>query len=174
MNVLDIVISMIVVFCLVRGIFRGIIKELTSIIGVFVGFYGGYMYYPLLARWLSNLIMDKPYLNIISFLLTFTILFIAIGSVGVILKHLFKIAGLGWTDRLLGGTLAIVKAVLIVSVLLIPITAFLPKNSPVIKHSIIAPHVSLASEKIVAAVPRDMKEKFRDNIKSLKASWKKP
>jgi membrane protein required for colicin V production len=144
MNVLDIVISMIVVFCLVRGIFRGIIKELTSIIGVFVGFYGGYMYYPLLARWLSNLIADKPYLNIISFLLTFTILFIAIGSVGVILKHL------------------------------IPITAFLPKNSPVIKHSIIAPHVSLASEKIVAAVPRDLKEKFRDNIKSLKASWKKP
>jgi len=174
MNVLDIVISVIVVFCLVRGIFRGIIKETTSIVGIFVGFYGAYMYYPLLAKWLSELITNKSYLYILSFLITFTILFMAIGSVGVILKHLFKVAGLGWADRLMGGALAIVKAVLIVSVLLIPVTAFLPKNSPVIRHSRIAPYVSFGSEKIVAAVPRDMKEKFRDNIKALKASWKKP
>ena len=39
MNILDILIVVIVGFCLVRGIFRGIVKEITSIIGVFVGFF---------------------------------------------------------------------------------------------------------------------------------------
>jgi len=39
MNALDVVIAVIVGFCLIRGIFRGLIKELSSIIGVFAGFY---------------------------------------------------------------------------------------------------------------------------------------
>ena len=39
MNILDILIAVIVGFCLVRGIFRGIIKELTSIVGVVAGFF---------------------------------------------------------------------------------------------------------------------------------------
>ena len=173
MNVLDIVISVIVGFCLVRGIFRGIIKEITSIVGVFMGFYAAYTYHPVLAKWLSQLITNKSYLNIFSFFLTFTIVFLAIGFAGVILKHLFKAAAFGWADRILGGTFAIVKAVLIVSVLLVALTTFLSKNSPLIKNSVLAPHVSTLAEKMAMAVPKEMKEKFRDNIKTLKASWKK-
>jgi membrane protein required for colicin V production len=112
-------------------------------------------------------------LNIISFFLTFTIIFLAVGFIGVILKRLFKAALWGWADRILGATFAIVKAVLIVSVLLLALTSFLPSNSPVMRDSILAPHVSTISEKFVAVVPKEMKEKFRNNIKSLKASWKK-
>jgi membrane protein required for colicin V production len=173
MNALDIAISLIGGFCLVRGLFRGVIKEITSVVGVFGGFYGAYTFYPLLAGWLSRLIANRAYLNIISFFLAFTIIFLAIGFAGVILKHLFRAAALGWADRILGGTFAMVKAVLIVSVLLIPLMAFLPKDSAVIKNSRIAPYVSATSEKLVAAVPMEMREKFRDNVKALKASWKK-
>ena len=75
MNALDITICIIGGFCLVRGLFRGIIKEVTSIVGVFVGFYGAYSYYPLLARWLSQIISDKSYLYIISFLIAFSVVF---------------------------------------------------------------------------------------------------
>ncbi len=173
MNALDIIISIIGGFCLVRGFFRGIIKEMTSIVGVFAGFYAAYTYYPLLAGWLSRLIADKPYLNIISFFLTFTIIFLAVGLAGVILKQLLKTAVLGWADRILGATFAIAKAVLIVSVLMVALATFLPKNSPVMSNSVLAPHVSAISEFFIAVVPDDMKAKFSDNIKSLKASWKK-
>ncbi len=173
MNALDIAICIIGGFCVVRGLFRGIIKEITSIVGVFIGFYGAYTYYPVLARWLSQLITNKSYLYIISFFVAFTLIFLAIGFIGVILKHIFKATALGWADRVLGGTFAVVKAVLIVSVLLIALTAFLPKNAPVMIHSRIAPHITTASEKMAAAVPLDMKEKFRDNIKVLKESWRK-
>jgi membrane protein required for colicin V production len=172
-NALDIITALIVGFCLIRGIFRGIIKELTSIIGVFIGFYGAYIYYPILARWLSDLIANRSYSHIISFFLIFVTVLSAVGFVGMILRHLLKAAALGWADRILGGTFAMVKAVLIVSVLLIALTTFLPKNAPVIKNSLLAPRVSAISEKLVAVVPGEMKERFRNNIKALRISWKK-
>jgi membrane protein required for colicin V production len=140
---------------------------------VFIGFYAAYIYYPILAGWLSDLIANRSYSHIISFFLIFTTVLLATGFVGVILRHLLKAAALGWADRFLGGTFAIFKAVLIISVLLIALTTFLPKNSPVIKNSLLAPRVSAISEKLVAVVPGEMKEKFRDNIRALRASWEK-
>jgi membrane protein required for colicin V production len=172
MNILDIVIGVILGFCLVRGIFRGTVKEITSIIGVFVGFYAAYTYYPIVGNWFSGIIANKSYLNILSFFITFTIWFLAVGFVGVVLKYLLKAVALGWADRILGGTLGIVKAVLIASVLLVPLTTFLPQKPPVIKDSFFARHVSTLSEKMVAVVPKEMKQKFGDNIDALKEAWK--
>jgi membrane protein required for colicin V production len=173
MNTLDIFIGVIVAFCLVRGIFRGIVKEVTSIVGVLVGFYAAYTYYPIVGNWFSSLITNKSYLNIASFFITFTMLFLAVGFVGVVLKHLLKSVALGWADRILGGIFGLVKAILIVSVLLVPLMTFLPQKSPVIKDSFLAPHVSTISEKMVVLVPKDMKQKFGDNINALKEAWKK-
>ena len=173
MNILDIIIGVIVGFCLIRGIFRGTVKEITSIIGVFVGFYAAFTYYPVVGNWLSRLITNKSYLNIVSFFITFTILFLAVGFVGIFLKHLLKAIAVGWLDRIFGGTFGFVKALLIVSVLLVPLMTFLPQKSPIIKDSFLAPHVSTLSEKMIAVVPKEMKQKFGDNIKALKDTWKK-
>lgn len=173
MNILDILIAVIVGFCLVRGIFRGIIKELTSIVGVVAGFFVAYNYYSVVANPLSRLIIDKSYLNIVSFFLAFAVVFFAVGFLGVILKHVFKAAALGLADRILGGTFGLVKAILIVSVLLVPLTAFLPEKSPLIKDSFLAPYVSILSEKMVVIVPKEMKEKYDDNVNALRKAWKK-
>ncbi len=173
MNILDILIGIIVGFCLVRGIFRGIVKEIASIVGVFVGFFAAYTFYPDVGGWLSGFFNDKSHLNIFSFLIIFTFMFLAVGFVGVILKNLLKGVALGWADRILGCTFGFVKAVLIVSVLLVSLTAFLPQKSPVIKDSFLAPHLSTLSEKMVGVVPEEMKKKFGDNIKALKDTWKK-
>jgi membrane protein required for colicin V production len=172
MNILDILIAVIVGFCLIRGIFRGIIKELTSIVGVFVGFFVAFSYYPIVAHLLSRFIVNKSFLNIVSFFLAFTVLYIAVGLVGLILKRVFKAVTLGWADRVLGGTFGLVKAILIVSVLLVPLTTFLPQKSPVMRDSLLAPHVSIISETMVAIVPTEMKKEFGDNVNALREAWK--
>jgi membrane protein required for colicin V production len=172
MNILDILIAVIVGFCLIRGIFRGIIKELTSIVGVFVGFFVAFSYYPIVAHLLSRFIVNKSFLNIVSFFLAFTVLYLAVGLVGIILKRVFKAVTLGWADHVLGATFGLVKAVLIVSVLLVPLTTFLPQKSPVIRDSFLAPYVSLISEKMVAVVPTEMKKEFGDNVNALREAWK--
>jgi membrane protein required for colicin V production len=80
---------------------------------------------------------------------------------------------LGWIDRLSGALFGALKGLLIVSVLLIALTAFLPKGSPFIKDSLLSPHITLISEKMAKVVSKDMKHDFMAKIAELKKIWKK-
>ncbi|OEU68203.1 MAG: colicin V production protein [Desulfobacterales bacterium PC51MH44] len=173
MNFFDIIIVIILGYCVIRGIFRGLIKELSSIIGVLGGFYAAYTYYMVVAKLLSKWIANTGYLNILSFLIVFCGVFIIISILGVIINYLLKIAFLGWVDRICGAGFGAVKGILIVSVLLITLTAFLPKGTPVIKDSLLSPHVTLISEKMVKVASKDMKDAFLVKITELKKAWKK-
>jgi membrane protein required for colicin V production len=172
-NFFDIIVIVILGYCLIRGVFRGLIKELSSIIGVLGGFYAAFTYYMLVAKLLSKWITNTGYLNILSFLIIFCGVFIIISILGVIINYLLKIAFLGWLDRVLGSVFGAMKGILIVSVLLIALTAFLPKGTPVIKDSLLSPYVTLVSEKIAKVVSKDMKHAFSAKIETIKRAWKK-
>jgi membrane protein required for colicin V production len=173
MNFFDIIVIVILGYCLIRGIFRGLVKELSSIIGVFGGFYAAYTYYPVLAKPLSKWIANAGYLNILSFLIIFCGVFIIISILGIIINYLLKIVFLGWLDRVTGAMFGAMKGILIVSVLLIALTAFLPKNTPVIKDSLLAPYVTLVSEKMAKVISKDMKHDFSTKIATIKKAWEK-
>lgn len=173
MNFFDIIVIIILSYCILRGIFRGFVKELSSIIGVFGGFYAAYTYYRLLAKPLSRWITNTGYLNILSFLIIFCGVFLIISILGVIINYILKIAFLGWFDHFCGALFGTMKGILIVSILLISLTAFLPKNTPAIKNSLLAPYVTLVSEKMVKVVPKDMKHAFTAKITDLKRIWGK-
>ena len=72
MNLFDITVIIITSYCLIRGVFRGLIKEISSIVGVLGGFYAAYTYYGDLGKLLGRWISDTAYLNILSFLIIFT------------------------------------------------------------------------------------------------------
>lgn len=173
MNKFDILIVIIFGFCLIRGFFRGFIKEMSSIIGVLGGFYAAYTYYMDFAKPLSGWISDKSYLYIISFLIVFCVVFFIISIVGVVIKYILNIAFLGWIDRICGAGFGIIKASLIASVLLIALTTFLPKGAPMVKDSMLSPHVSLISENMAKVIPKEMKHQFVSKIEELKKAWKK-
>ena len=172
MNQFDILIVIIFGFCLIRGFFRGFIKEISSIIGVLGGFYAAYTYYMVLAKLLSGWISDKSYLDIISFLIVFCVVFFIISIIGVVIKYILNIAFLGWIDRICGAGFGIIKATLITSILLIALTSFLPKGAPIVKDSMLSPHVSVISEKMAKVIPEDMKHHFVSKIEELKKTWK--
>jgi len=174
MNPFDILILVILGYSLIRGLFRGLVKEISSIIGVFGGFYAAFTYYMLLAGLLAGLIQDVSYLNILSFLIIFCSVLIVVSVLGVIIKYLLNIAFLGWFDRVGGVIFGFAKAILIVSVLFISLTAFLPKGSAFIKNSVLAPHVSWVSEKMAKVVSREMKQDFMSKLGELKKAWKIP
>jgi len=173
MNYLDIIIVVILCYCVIRGVFRGLIKELSSIIGVFSGFYAAYTYYTVVAKPLSEWISNPGYLNIMSFMVIFCVVFLVISILGVIINYLLKLAFLGWFDRFCGAVFGAMKGLLIVSVVLIALTTFLPKGTPVIKDSLLSTHVTLVSEKMIKVVPKDMKDVFTAKITELKKEWDK-
>jgi membrane protein required for colicin V production len=172
MNPFDIFIIIVVGYSLIRGLFRGLVKEVSSIIGVLGGFYAAYSYYPMVAKLLSGLIVNSSYLNIFSFLIIFCSVLIVISILGVVTKYLLNVAFLGWVDRACGLGFGLIKGILIVTVLFIILTSFLPKGAPFIKKSVLAPHAIWISEKMVSVVPKEMKKNFFDKLDEFKKAWK--
>ncbi len=171
LNSFDVVIVVVLGFCLVRGLFRGLIREVSSIIGVFGGFYGAYTYYPLAEALLVEGIGETAYSGILSFLALFCLIFAAVSLLGVAIKYLLNIAFLGWLDRLCGVLFGFTKGLLIVSVLLIALTTFLPRNSPLIRESKLSGYVTALSEMMVTMVPKEMEKTFFTRIEGMKESW---
>ena len=174
MNPFDILIIVILGYSLVRGLFRGLVKEVSSVIGVLGGFYAAYTYYKDLAGFLSGIINEISYLHISSFLIIFCGVLILVSVLGVIIKYLLNIAFLGWVDRIGGVVFGLAKGALIVCVLFISLTAFLPKGSAFIKNSVLAPHVSWMSEKMAKVISQEMKQDFTGKLRELKKAWKIP
>ena len=172
MAVLDVVMILIMGFCLIRGIFRGLIKEISSLVGVLAGYYAAYTYYGYPAKLLSKWLSDTGYINLLSFFIIFCLVFLTISILGVIIKYLLNISFLGWVDRICGAGFGLIKGVLIASILLVALTAFLPKGTPVVKKSFLAPHVAIVSETMVKVVPKQMKQPFNVNLKELRSIWK--
>ena len=172
MNLLDMLIVAILCFCMIRGIFRGLVSELFAIIGVLAGFYTAYTYYLKIAKPLSVWISNQAYLNILSFLIIFCVVFFVVNFLGLLIRYILNIVFLGWVDRICGSVFGLIKGTLIVSVLLIALTSFLDKGAPVIRDSILSKHVMSISENMARVVNKDMKRQFTEKIKVLKKAWK--
>ena len=171
MNLLDCFLGVIVIYCLVRGIFRGIAKELSSIVGALGGLYAAYTYYPLLAKPLSGWISNPAYANIISCLLLFFGVYLIVGILGVVIKYFLNIVFLGWADRLCGALFGTLKGLLISAVLIIVLTAFLPQNAAIVRNSVVARYMAGVNTTLVIAASRDMKNLFSAKMKELNKTW---
>jgi membrane protein required for colicin V production len=173
MNRLDILIIIIISYCLVTGLWRGIIRELASIVGVVIGFIAAYSFYMEVGKYLLkwNWVSDPAYCAILSFLIIFCSVFILIGVLGMVIRYLLKIATLTWLDRTAGGGAGIIKGILIASILIVLFTAFLKEGADILKGSVLAPHITLISEQMAKVVSKEMKQKYTEKVELLKKDW---
>ena len=176
MNLFDYIIAAIIIFCVIRGIFRGIIKETSSIIGIFAGLYAAYSYYPNLSKDLAsfkNLFPSVGFIHIVSFLLIFFAVFVMVGALGILIKFLLKIVFLSWVDRLFGGIFGFIRGIMIASILLLVLTTFLSRGAPLINESRFCPYVYSISEAMSRFAGNAMRNEFNSKMASTKKSWEK-
>jgi len=171
MNLFDVLSIIILGYGLVRGLFRGLLKELASIIGVIGGFYLAYSYYGHPAGYLKGFIENPGYRQLSGFLIIFCTVLVVVAGLAMVLKYLLNIVFLGWVDRAAGAVFGLLKGVLIVSVLFLMLTAFLPKGTAFLQNSLLAPHVSQVSEKLANVVPLYLKKEFAAKLKEFKKAW---
>lgn len=119
MNSLDLIIIIPIAAGFVFGLFKGLIKELTSLAAIFLGIYGAKFFSP----WLSDVLIKsfdfsaktaRPF----AYLILFIAIAIALLILAKSLDKLFDSVSLGGLNKFMGGVFGGLKYALIISILI--------------------------------------------------------
>ncbi len=120
MGLIDIGILAILVFFLLKGIFRGLLKEVCSLLGLVLGGAFAFTFHLPLAQLLQNS-FDLPSRLCVwgAFLAIFLAVVILFAVIGFVLNRFVKIVFLGGFNRLAGALFGLVQGVVILSIILL-------------------------------------------------------
>ena len=174
MNLFDILIIVVLGYCMIRGIFRGLIKEVASIAGVLAGFYAAYAYHGAVSPFLSQWITDPAYRSIAAFVIVFCGVFFTITLMGVLIRMMAKAALLGVVDRILGAIFGGVKAVLVITLVYILLVTFSPAGGMAfIRDSKLAQPVVSTGQVMVELLPEKVKKTYDRKLEEFKKGWRR-
>ncbi len=157
MNGFDIFVLIVVAVCMVSGFFRGLIREVSGIIGIIAGFYGGATYYPSVMPYVTGWIA-KPWLSkLICFFVLFVVILLLVNFFAFLIRKLLSIIFLGWVDRSFGLVFGFLKGVLICSVVFILLSLFIPGGSRLVKGTRSAPYLIQVVDVLSELVPGNLK-----------------
>jgi membrane protein required for colicin V production len=150
----DVLILVIFLAFLVRGIWIGFIRQISSLIAMVGGFLlAGYFdndFYRLILPYLDN--------SHIAFLITYIVLFIvffyAIKLAGLGLRLVMDLTLVTWFDKTVGGIFGVIKGLFFISLLFVVISSYLSASNNYLKKSITYPYLS-ESSKVILAFIRD-------------------
>lgn len=142
-NYLDLVFGGLIIIGALRGLFKGFIVEIASLLALILGVYGAIHFSHFVAQWLVQYVeWQESYIDLAAFGLTFTFIIIGVSLLGKFFTKLAKIIMLNWLNRLLGLVFGALKMAVIAGVLLIiveranAIFGFIPNS--VISESVLS------------------------------------
>lgn len=124
MNIIDIILLICFIPAIISGIRKGFIAQVVAIVSIVLGAWLSYRFSSLVTKWISGWIEASPQvLEIVSYILIFVVVVLALFALGKVLESTIKIIMLGWLNKLLGCIFALVKCALIVGILIIAFDA---------------------------------------------------
>ena len=120
MNIFDFIFIALLVSALIKGLFKGFVMELATLAALFLGIIGAVFFSGIVTGWLSGVWTSK-FIPIISFLILFVGIIIAVHLLSRLIDKLLKAIALGWLNRIAGGFLSFFKMVFLISILILTI-----------------------------------------------------
>jgi membrane protein required for colicin V production len=164
MNILDLIILGLMTFLLIKGIFRGFFREISSLAGIIFGFLVANHYYHGVANLLRSHIPFEKFLPLVSFIILFIVVLIVFNLFGLLLHHVFKRLFIGWFDRSLGIAFALTKGIIVSYLLIVLLIMFVPSTNPLIAKSKTAPLVKLSFESMRSLISPDLYKTWKRRI----------
>jgi len=145
----------------VIGLFRGLVKEVLSLIAYVAAFAGAVRYGPVAHEWLAGYI-DNPGLRAaVAYAGVFIAVLLAVGIVNLALGLLIKATGLSLADRGMGAVFGLVRGVVIVLVLVVA-AGFTPlPKEPWWTEAALSPYAEAGARAVKPYLP----EQFADWIR---------
>lgn len=120
MNILDIVLGILLLIGLIRGFQKGFIVELSGMVALILGIYGGleygYVAEAYLEKWTD---WTSSNIEITGFFIMFILILLGVSIAAKILTSIIHAIALGLINRILGAVFGVVKTGLIIFILLL-------------------------------------------------------
>lgn len=123
MNTFDLIILLILGILGIKGLFKGMVLEIFTLIGLLIGYLVALRFKSDLAGWIQDWIhLPDMVINTVSFLLIFMLIIILCRFVAGRIRQLVKWTFLGWVDRGGGMLIGLFKGAIIASLLVLLIS----------------------------------------------------
>ncbi len=152
-NLLDGGFALILVLFVVRGLLRGMINEVAGLVGIFLGFFVAERYYPKALPHVQGFITETSWATIVAYLVVFAATLVVVAIIAIAIRKFMSLTFTAWLDHVGGGIVGGAKGLLICSLALALLEMFQP-NSPFLKNSILAQHVSSITSIIREYLPK--------------------
>lgn len=120
MNIIDIVLGIFLLFGFARGLMKGLIAELASLIALVAGIYGAINFSYFIVDYLVETVSwSEKYIHITAFAITFVLIVFLIILIGKLLTKFVNFIALGILNRLLGGVFGFLKIAFLISIFLL-------------------------------------------------------
>lgn len=164
MNTVDIILSLFLLYGLVRGFFRGFLAELASLVGIVAGIYGAIHFSHFIANILANFIdWEQQYINLLSFAFTFVFIVFLVSLAGKMLTKVAAFAALGIVNRLLGAVFGFVKSAFVASVIIMFFKATNERieiiEQETLENSVLYPSVEKIAPIILPSIIKQVQER---------------
>lgn len=166
MNLLDIIIITILSVFLLIGLWRGFFRAVSFFAGIVLGIWFGMTYTSDLAALIKPQVPSLP--DSVAQIICFSFLFISIiilcNLIGWGLKKVFKKAFLGWLDRLLGAFFASGAGIILIYLIIVVLTFFLPAQTPLIADSKLSPAIIKSYQSMVRLISPEQYRNIKKKI----------
>jgi membrane protein required for colicin V production len=171
MNTLDIIFLVLIGVSIIYSLIRGLVREIFSFLSIILGFFAASYGSAAMANWLHRWIENETFAQILGFALLFILVAFAISLLGKVLSRLAKKMDLNWADRMGGAAFGFLKAILLIAIILLVLTAFLPSKSKVLSESQVSPIALNIARGLSFLVPENLRTLYGEKEKELKKYW---
>ncbi len=163
MTAVDWVIVAVVILNVILAAMHGFFAEAFSVAGLIVGYVLAAWRYKRFAAWLTTFLKSQLVAEVLAFLFIFLAILFLFSLLGRMMRKLMKAAGLSGFDRFMGALLGVLKGALLVSVIMMGMTAFTP-TSQWLTSSELAPYFLVAGRAAIWLAPSELRARFYEGL----------
>ena len=162
----DWLILAVVLWSVVRGFARGLIRELFGLVALVAGITAAAWNYTAVALWLSRWLPQPTSASVAAFLLLAVVVTAGVLLVGRLVRSAAHLAGLSLLDRLGGALFGLARASLVWAAILMGCLTYLPPQ-PWLQGSRLAPWLLQVAHTVALLAPADLQTRIAAALISL-------
>jgi membrane protein required for colicin V production len=164
---LDWIIVGVVLLSVLLAAAQGFFFEMFALGGAVIGYLLAAWQYQNLAPWFEPHMKSAAVANAAAFFVIFAGVMLTAGAAGRIVRWMMKEVGLRWVDRALGAAFGLLRGVVVVTVAVMALAAFVPE-SKALERSELSRYFMVGGKAASWLAPAEMRQKFEEGLALLR------